>query len=145
MPDPIVRTYDPKQVVLTFGAILITGYASGTFINAERSNSPTFEKERGADGTVDRVNKNALDLTITLTVKQTSLVNAALSEAHAADQLTNKGIRPLLLKDLNGTTLISAAQAWIENDANVEFADVLSGREWVFATGPAEKVTGGNL
>lgn len=144
MPDPIVRTYDPKMIIVTFGEVEVTGFAAGTFLNVERSNGPSFEKERGADGSVDRVNKNARDLTVTLTLKQTSVSNAALSAIHSSDQLLNTGIRPLLIKDLMGTTLVSAPQAWIENDANIELADTLSGREWTIATGQAEKITGGN-
>lgn len=141
--DLQVRTYDPKQVIVTFGAIPVSGYAEGTFINIER-NGPLFEKTRGADGSIDRTNKNAFDFSVTLTLKQTSPTNQLLSAAAAVDQISNKGVLPLLVKDLNGATLFTAPQAWIEQDPNDEFGDIAGSREWVFATGPAAKLTGGN-
>lgn len=30
--DPIVRTYDPKLIIATFGGVPATGFASGTFL-----------------------------------------------------------------------------------------------------------------
>ena len=142
--DPTVRTYDPKLVVVTFGAIAITGFAEGTFITIA-GNGDKFEKSKGADGTVDRVNKNATDYAVTITIKQTSLTNDALSAALNADLTANTGKAPLTIKDLNGTTLFFAAQAWIAKDPDDEYSDSLSNREWRIDTGPATKFTGGNI
>ena len=143
MPDLTVRSYDPKQVVVTFGATVMTGYAEGTFVKIAR-NGNAFEKSRGADGSVDRVNKNALDFTVNLTLKGTSPVNAILSGLLLADQLTNSGTLPLVVKDLGGATLFTAAQAWIAKDPDQEFSDALTNREWTFETGPAANLIGGN-
>ena len=38
-PDLTVKTYDPKMVVITFGVIPISGYAEGTFVSVNRSDS----------------------------------------------------------------------------------------------------------
>lgn len=143
MPDLTVRSYDPKQVVVTFGPTVLTGYAEGTFIKIAR-NGNAFEKSRGADGSVDRVNKNALDYTVTLTLKQTSPINAILAGLLLADQLTNSGTLPLVVKDLGGATLFTAAQAWIAKDPDQEFSDSLTNREWTFETGVAANLIGGN-
>ena len=139
----LVRTYDPKQVIITFGVAVLTGYAEGTFVKIARSGN-AFDKRKGADGTVDRVNKNANDFGVSITLMQTAPVNAVLSALLAADQISNVGVLPLVIKDLNGTTLFTAAQAWIEKDPDDEFADGLGNREWKFATGPGAKLTGGN-
>lgn len=141
--DLQVRTYDPKQVIVTFGTIAMMGYAEGTFISIER-NGQLFEKSRGSDGSVDRTNKNAFDFSVTLTLKQTSPTNQLLSAVAAADQLSNLGVLPLVIKDLNGATVFTAPQAWIQSDPNDEFGDTSGSREWVFDTGPAAKLTGGN-
>ena len=141
--DLQVRSYDPKQVFVTFGVLPLSGFAEGTFISIERSGD-LFEKSRGADGSIDRVNKNAFDFSVTLTLKQTSPSNDGLSAVVVADQLTNAGVFPLTVKDLNGTTLFVAPQAWIAADPTTELADTLSSREWRFDTGPAERFTGGN-
>lgn len=143
MPDLTVRSYDPKQVVVTFGPTVLTGYAEGTFIKIAR-NGNAFEKSRGADGGVDRVNKNALDYTVTLTLKQTSPINVILSGLLLADQISNSGTLPFVVKDLGGATLFTAAQAWIAKDPDQEFSDSLTMREWTFETGVAANLIGGN-
>lgn len=141
--DTNVRTYDPKQVIVTFGPVIVTGYAEGTFVQITRSGD-LFEKVRGADGGIDRVNKNANDYAVALTIKQTSPTNAELSAIGAADQISNAGVFPLTIKDLNGTTLFFAPQAWIAKDPDDEFSDSLSSREWRLDTGIGAKLTGGN-
>jgi hypothetical protein len=87
MADLTVKTYDPKQVVITFGVIPISGYADGTFVSVNRSGD-AFTKKKGAAGDVERVNKNQGDFEVTVTLLQTAAVNAELSAALAADQLT---------------------------------------------------------
>ena len=144
MIDPVVRTYDPKLVIVTFGAIPITGFAEGTFVSIA-GNGDRFEKSKGADGTVDRVNKNANDYAVTITIKQTSLTNDLLSAVLNADLLSNTGKFPLTIKDLNGTALFFAPQAWIAKDPDDEYSDTLSSREWRIDTGPGTKFTGGNI
>lgn len=143
--DPIVRTYDPKTVIVTFGPVVFTGFAEGTFIQVT-GNGDKFEKSRGADGTVDRINKNAFDYSVAITIKQTSLTNDALSAVLTQDVLTNTGKYPLTIKDLNSAAIFFfAPQAWIAKDPDDSYADTLSNREWRLDTGPAEKFTGGNI
>lgn len=142
--DPNVRTYDPKQVIVTFGVVIVTGYAEGTFIAIAQSGD-SFEKQKGADGGVDRVNKNASDYAVTLTLKQTSLTNDALSALSIVDKLSNAGKLPLIVKDLRGTSLFFAEQAWIAKEPDPENSDSMSSREWRFDTGIAKQFIGGNL
>ncbi|MGD8707097.1 MAG: hypothetical protein PVI88_00250 [Nitrosopumilaceae archaeon] len=144
MRDPQVRTYDPKKVVITWGTIIFTGYMSGTFITIARSGD-IFEKDKGSDGTIDRINKNAVDFAVTVTLKQTSITNDLLSAAMKIDIESNTSIYPLTVADVGGTTLFFASQAWIGKDPDDEHSDSLVGREWRFDTGPAEKFTGGNI
>lgn len=144
MADNNVRTYDPKQVIATFGPVILSGYMSGTFITVTR-NGDLFEKDKGADGSVDRINRNANDFRISVMLKQTSNINDALSLIVAADIRSNTGKLPFIIKDLQGTTLFVAPQAWIAADPNDEYSDALTGREWQFDTGAAVKFTGGNL
>ena len=142
--DLLVRSYDPKRVIMTWGAITMSGYAEGTFITIA-SNGDSFEKQKGADGTIDRINKNVFDYMVTCTLKQTSMVNNLLSAAFELDKRTNAGINILTIKDLNGTSLFVAPQAWIKKDPDDEFSDTLGNRAWMFDTGISTKLTGGNL
>ena len=142
--DNNVRTYDPKLVIITFGAVIFSGYAEGTFV-AITQNGDSFEKVRGADGGVDRVNKNANDYSVAITLKRTSLTNDALSAIAIADKQANSGKYPLTVKDLNGTSLFFAEQAWIGKEPDPEDADTISNREWRIDTGPAAQFIGGNI
>lgn len=141
--SPLVKTYDPKMVVVAFGPLTLSGYADGTFINATRSGE-AFTKRKGSGGDVERTNKNAYDYTVELTLLQTSSSNTALSAMLAADQLGNVGVFPLTIKDLLGQTLLTATNAWISQDPAIEDGDETTNRTWTLQTGPAAAIVGGN-
>lgn len=138
-----VRTFDPKLVVITFGALSISGYAEGTFVSVNRSGD-AFAKSKGAGGDIERVNRNQGDFEVTVTLQQTSPTNAELSAILAADQASNAGVWPLTIKDMLGQTLFFSPQAWIRKDPEWEDGDELNSRAWVFDTGIAGNLVGGN-
>ena len=142
-PDLTVKTYDPKAITLAWGPVIVSGYADGTFLKVTRSGN-AFEKKKGAEGTVERINKNAYDFTVEVTLLQTASANTVLSGLMDADQLGNVGVFPLIIKDLLGQTLFSAPQAWIAKDPDWEDGDDLNTRTWTFETGPAAQLVGGN-
>lgn len=139
-----IRTYDPKRIIASFGETVISGYADGTFLTITRSGN-LFDKRKGSDGSVDRINMNARDFAIELTLMQTSPTNDSLSTTANLDLELNNGVKPFVIKDLNGTTLFQTQAAWIEKDPDDEMGDSLGTRAWTFATGIATKFTGGNL
>ena len=67
MARETVSTYDPKEVVVTFGAIPLDGYADGTFVEVAPAGE-AFARHVGADGEVSRSksNDNTHDVTLTL-------------------------------------------------------------------------------
>lgn len=139
-----VKTYVPKKVIVTFGTIIGTGFAEGTFIKITRTAGNLFDKKKGADGSIERIHKAAYDFTVELTFMQTSVVNDALSGVVKLDEESGLGVLPLVIKDLSGRTVFFADQAWIEKDPDPELADSTTNRTWVLATGPADKWDGGN-
>lgn len=145
--DKTVRTFDPAQVKITFGATVLSGYADGTFVKITRSGD-AFEKKKGADGTVDRINKNAYDFEVEITLKQTSPYNGILSGLLAADQLSNLGVLPMTVVDLSGPTgapsTFFAPQAWVMKDPEVDYGDALKNHTWKFATGAGANFIAGN-
>lgn len=143
IPDVGVKTFDPKMVVITWGVIPISGYAEGTFVRINRSGD-AFAKSKGAGGDVERINRNQGDFEVEITLQQTASVNAELSAALAADQVTNAGVFPLTVKDLLGKTLFFAPQAWIRKDPEWEDGDDLNSRAWTFDTGIGSNLVGGN-
>ena len=143
MPNPAVKTFDPKMVVITWGVIAISGYAEGSFVRVNRSGD-AFAKSKGACGDIERINRNQGDFDVSLTLQQTSSTNQELAAALAADIATNAGVFPLTIKDLLGTTLFFAPQAWIRKDPEWEDGDELNSREWAFDTGIGANLVGGN-
>ncbi len=138
-----VKTYDPKAVEIIFAGIPIEGFADGTFITVTRDN-PSFNSLVGSDGEGARALTNDKSGTVTLTLLQTSVTNAALSAVINLDENTGDGVAPLLIKDNSGTTLSSAETAWLEKPADVEYGREIANREWTIKTDSLEIVHGGN-
>lgn len=138
----MVPTYDPKLVILALGEIVISGYADGSMIQASRD-ADSFTKHVGADGEVSRTRNRNRSGSVTVTLKQTSLTNDALSALLAADELLGTGVRPLTLRDMSGTTLLASDRAWIRKPADAEFARDQSDRQWVFDCATLSGVVGG--
>ena len=138
-----VKTYSAKDVTIIFNGATITGYADGTFMTAARDN-PAFTIGSGADGEGWRAKSSDKTGTITLTLLQTSLSNDVLSAFAILDEASGNGVGPFLAKDGSGRTLISAQTAWIEKQADSEFARDQSDREWVLKTDSLNVLVGGN-
>lgn len=140
-----VRDYDPGAMTLTWGSILITGFAEGTFITWE-SDGPAFTKVPGAQGEVTRVRMRSRTSRITFRLMQTAPANDTLSLALSNDQRGLSQKAPVTLKDELGTTTIVAEQGWIEGWPSTAFA---SGgdeaREWVLDLGETQVTLGGSV
>lgn len=139
----MAKTYNPKRVQVAIGSHIASGYADGTFIAIDRS-VDQFQVVVGADGEAARAASADKSGTITVTVLQTSLTNDFLSSALLADENTNLNTFPILIKDINGRTLVQCAEAWVKKYATVEFGKEVVGREWVLETGELLIAEGGN-
>lgn len=141
--DRILRTYDPKAVVITFGGITFTGYPEGDFF--EVTGEDGFESREGADGSEDRINKNKLGKNVNITLMATSITNDALSAIYKLDVETNQGKLPLSIIDLNGTMSLFSAQAYIMHDGDKTGGDSLATVTWNFRAPQCEWNPGSNL
>lgn len=124
-----VKTYDPKKVAILVGGVPITGFAKGTFVKVTRDED-TFTKYVGADNTTTRGKTNNTGGMIEITLAQSSPSNDVLSALHIADELSNSGVVPVLVKDTNGTTLHEAAAAWVKKPADWTGAKDVSETSW---------------
>lgn len=142
----LFSNYSPDLISIAWGSIRFAGYADGTFVTAERSEDG-YSLKVGATGAQTRVRSLNLSGTVKITLQQSSLTNDLLSAAYAADQAFNTFITlPLIIKDLNGTTLIHATNAWIKKLPSVEFGKDLSNREWTFECAAIDTfVAGGSV
>ena len=138
-----VRTYDPKQVIITIGGVPMSGFSEGTFLEIDRD-EPTWVKVVGADGLVTRGKTNNFSGTLTLTLKQSSPSNDVLSGFMALDEATNSGVVPVLVKDLSGNSIYFSASAWVTQYANSTFGKDISDRQWVLSLSQADVFVGSN-
>lgn len=137
-----VKTYDPAGIAIIVAGGPIEGFAPDTFVVAARRN-PSWALTVGADGEGARAKSNDKSGTITFTLIQTSLSNDFLSSLAALDELTNNGVGPLLIKDLNGDTIIAAGTAWVQKPADSEYGKEIATREWVLETDDLNMFVGG--
>lgn len=136
-------SYDPGQVIVTFLGTPLHGFADGTFVKVTR-NEEAFKLQVGADGEAARVRNRNRSGQVAITLQQTSVSNDVLSAAAALDELAAGGTGALLIKDLNGTTLVSALVAWVRKIPEAELGNELGQREWVLETGVLAAFVGGN-
>lgn len=137
------KTYDPSQVAIIVGGFQITGFADGSFLTVAR-NADAFALYVGTDGEGTRAKSNNKSGRITLTLAQSSDSNAILSGIAVADELSNNGIVPVLIKDNSGNSLYAAETAWIVKAPDSEFGREIGSREWIIETDNLAVFVGGN-
>jgi hypothetical protein len=139
-----VKNYDPNTLIITFGATILDGYADGTFLSVEY-NEDAYALTVGSNGEGCRSRSNNESATITFTLLQSSSVNDELSAYHNTDLLTGASIFPLLVRDINGTTVFAAETAWIRKFPTSAFDRTVGSREWVLETNKLNGFVGGSL
>lgn len=139
-----MKTFDPKQVVITFGGHLLDGFAEGTFVKVERA-KPLYETTVGAYGDAVRTKSNDRSGSVMVTLMQTSSSNDALSQMLRLDEDTPGGApaRALQVQDLSGNTLVHAENAWLKGWPTQEWGDSVGSREWTIDTGSLDIHVGG--
>lgn len=138
-----VKTYDPKKVNVIFAGTEITGYADDDFVEIEPLGDG-IKSTIGADGEVARSIDPDSRVKVTLKLTSASGANDTLTAQYKLDQSTGGGIAPLLIKDLSGSTLLSAAQAWVTKLPKTTKGKEVGTIEWELETGPADFTVGGN-
>lgn len=140
----MLRTFDFKQIQLTFGSSLIQGFAEGDDVITLEPQADAYNSLAGADGEVTRSKTNDNRWLLRVRLLQTSPSNDDLMGAAAADRLSNGGVRPLLLKDLSGNTLVGEAQAYIQRLPDAGLGTNVSDREWAIMLPSPDIFIGGN-
>lgn len=131
----LLATYDPKQVVIIFGGVPITGYAEDSFVECAPVEEG-FTRKVGADGDVVRSKSNNDCYDVTVTLLQTSLSNTALSAANIADRATGKGLLPLSITEIASGSEYFFPQAWVEKPTWARGKEA-GDQAWTFHTGQA--------
>lgn len=138
-----VRTYDPSQVVVTVGGVQLSGFADGTAVNIMRSND-AYTKVTGTDGITSRAKSSDKSGELTVTLAQTSPSNDVLSGIAQADELTNAGVVPVIVKDISGRSVYFSGNGWIRKIPDSAFGKEIDNREWVLDLADMDAFVGGN-
>jgi Protein of unknown function (DUF3277) len=126
-----MKTYDPKEHVVTLGGLILQGFAENKFISVKRV-SPTFTDQVGASGEVVRSKSNDRRGEVTFTVLASSTVNDALSALITLDEQTGAGVGAFQVVDLNGTSVQHSPNAWISKWPDWERGKESGENEWTF-------------
>ena len=129
-----IATYNPKKVTISLGNHIVTGFADDSFVSID-PNGDGVTKKVGCDGEIVRSVSPDDTYIVKLSVLQTSPTNAWLQRMFAADVENGTGMFPILVKDLSGSTVFKAAQAWPAKPASRGFGKESSNREWELHTG----------
>lgn len=131
-----IKTYNPKEVTMSCGMHIVTGYADDTFISIE-PNGDGITKKVGCDGEIVRAISPDSTYKIKLTLLQTSDSNSFFSSMVDLDRDTGRGLFPVLIKDLKGGTVFSTEAAWCIKKAPLTRGKDTTNREWELDTGDA--------
>ena len=140
----LFRNYDPGRIVMVWNGITIQGIGPDTFVKAAR-NEDNFTEDVGAGGDVVHTRNHNRTGKVTFTLQDASPSNDQLSAAAIADELTGLAVGALLIKDLNGTTVVQCANARIQKYADLEYAAKSGTNDWILMCAELEMFLGGEL
>lgn len=139
----MVKTYDPGQVAVIVGGKIIGGFADGSVVKVSR-NEDAYNLKVGVSGEGTRARSRNKSGKIEIMLMQSSDSNDVLSGFALADEASNSGAVPALVKDASGRSLASAATAWVKKYPDSEFKKEVDTRTWVFETDELDLFIGGN-
>nr|DAO21569.1 MAG TPA: Protein of unknown function (DUF3277) [Caudoviricetes sp.] len=144
MANKNVLTYDPKKVLVILGGTQITGFSDDDIITVKPlGDGMTIYV--GADGEVGRSVDPNQCFEVTVTLATTSKSNDYLSSLYNQDRANGNAMKPLMIKDLSGSTLFFADQAWPQNFPEAGRGRQIDGVEWTLNTGTVTNpIIGGN-
>lgn len=126
-----VKTYDPKQVVISFCGARITGFEDGTMVKVT-PRADLYAYKRGTDGEGARVRMNdrggEIEITLGWWSSSLDFLNAKMVE----DEEDDSGSGAITIDDMRSFTLLNAGSAWVKRRPDVEFGKEHSPRVFVF-------------
>lgn len=135
------NNFNPDLVTVGLGSIIARQFVRGSHIRLEWDEDH-FIKVAGVKSVV-RVQVHIETARCTINLAPNSPTNDQLSALLKANKRGTSGAVPFFLKDINGTTLITAPNAWVVKPASYESAgDDAPGREWMIDMDEATGVVG---
>lgn len=139
-----VLTYDPKKNIIIYGGRQLTGFAEDDMITIKPLGDG-MQIYSGTDGEVGRSVDPNRTFEVKVSLATSSKSNDYLSECYNKDRRTGSYMLPLTIKDLSGSTLFFAKQAWVQNFPESKRGRKIDNQDWTFNTGQVnDPVIGGN-
>lgn len=145
MASTLTGSYDPQQVVVVVGGVIVSGFSDGDAIIARRSED-NYSTRAGIDGGVARARNANKSGEFEFKLLQTSQANDELSSLLAIDDLVNDGLTvfPITVMDGSGRSLAAATQCWVKTSPEMTFGKEVTERVWVFSAADLSMFHGGN-
>lgn len=131
-----IKTYNPKEVTVSCGSHIVTGFADDSFISIE-PNGDGITKKVGCDGEIARAVSPDDTYKVKVVLLQTSDSNSFFSKKLDQDRDTGEGMFPILIKDLKGGEVFSTEAAWVVKKSPLNRGKDTNNREWELDTGSA--------
>lgn len=131
-----IKTYNPKEVTVSCGSHIVTGFADDSFISIE-PNGDGITKKVGCDGEIARAVSPDDTYKVKIVLLQTSDSNSFFSKKLDQDRDTGEGMFPILIKDLKGGEVFSTEAAWVVKKSPLNRGKDTNNREWELDTGSA--------
>lgn len=141
-----LKIYSASEVTVNFSGIpLDSGRGEDEFVSIQKAED-TFMYKAGVDGEGTRSESKNSYHTVTITMMASSSGNAVLSAIHNADIniAGGSGVAPILIRDRQGTSLFSAAEAWIVKAPDKTYAKEVGAVQWVIGVHKPINFIGGN-
>ena len=146
-----LRQYVPLKVVGSWvipippGVIDILDGAvnTGDFVVFESDND-AWSRESDLAGNATRVRNNNEGGRVRVTLSASSPTNGKLSGAAAADAISENVVGALVLRDLNGNTVVECDGAFLVDTPDPSFGSERGSRTWTWECAAIRKVLGGH-
>lgn len=141
-----LKVYSAAEVTVNFSGIPIdAGRGDDEFAGITKAED-SFTYKAGVDGEGTRSeNKNSYHI-VTITLMRTSKSNAVLCAIHNGDIAVpgGAGIAPILIRDRQGLSVFTAAEAWITKLPDNVYSKEANTIAWVFGVHAPLNFIGGN-
>ncbi len=138
-----IKTYSPEDISISVFGRNLQNLADSMVKIAYSEDAFTYTS--GGDGEGTRNKNPNRSGTIVVTLKGSSDDNLFLSGIAAGDYISKLGTFAVMVKDNNGTSLYTAAEAWIQKPADADFSKEVTDREWTIMCHKLVMVNGGNF
>ena len=126
--------YDSQAVQLIIAGIPVTeGRDKSTFLKFT-PDSPNWGTVQDTNALVTRFRTNNRLWTMEVSLHQSSVHHDQFSALFGADALAvdGSGVVPGLIKDLNGSTLVTISQMWVEKQPDAEWGEEVKTWTWTW-------------